>query len=181
MARFKASSNPNNELLPAGIYMLKVIECTETVSTNGSDMFKLKLATVPHDRYLYDYLVFHPKAAWVIADFCRSSELGLPDHEADIDIQPYDCLRRVCYAELAHELGRDGKTRLSVERYLSRNEAIASNSALMRVPVPAGTPPPKKLGKARIGPAASETGPNSSLTPPGISQDTEIEPDDIPF
>jgi hypothetical protein len=174
MARFHTSSNRNTPLLPAGVYMLKVIDCTETVSTNGSDMFKLKLATIPHDRYVYDYLVFTPNSSWVIADFCRSSGLELPDTEADIDIHPNDCLQRVCYAELVHELSRDGKTRLSVERYLSRNEALTSNSALVRVNVPAGTPPPKKLQKA-----GTETGANSSLNRAAISQD--VEPDDIPF
>ena len=181
MARFHTSSNSTNNLLPAGVYMLKVSDCTETVSTNGSDMFKLKLATIPHDRHVYDYLVFNPNSFWVIADFCRSSGLELPDDEADIDIYPNDCLLRVCYAELVHELGRDGKTRLSVERYLSRNEAIAINPALVRVNVPTGTPPPKKLQKAEVGPVTSQTGPNSSLTPAGISHDTEVEPDDLPF
>jgi hypothetical protein len=44
--------------------MLQVIDCTETVSTNASDMFKLKLATIPHDRYVYDYLVFTANAFW---------------------------------------------------------------------------------------------------------------------
>src|SRR5215467_2118148 len=181
MARFHTSSDSNNNLLPAGVYMLKVIDCTETVSTNGSDMFKLKLATIPHDRYVYDYLVFNPNSFWVIADFCQSSGLELPDKEADIDIYPNDCLLRVCYAELVHELGRDGKTRLSVERYLSRKEAIGINPALAHVNVPTGTPPPRKLQKSGIGPVASEAGPNSSLAPVGISHDTEVEPDDIPF
>jgi hypothetical protein len=176
MARFHTSSDSNNNLPPAGVYMLKVIDCTETVSTNGSDMFKLKHTTIPHDRYVYDYLVFHPKAAWVIADFCRSSGLELPSQEADIDIFPNDCLLRVCYAELVHEVGRDGKTRLSVERYLSRDEAIAINPALVRVNVPSGTPPPKKLQKAGTGP-----GLNSSLIRATIGQDTEVEPDNNPF
>jgi len=181
MARFHTSSDSNNNLPPAGVYMLKVIDCTETVSTSGSVMFKLKLATIPHDRYAYDYLVFNPNSFWVITDFCRSSGLELPDREADIDIYPSDCLLRVCYAELVHELGRDGKTRLSVERYMSRQEAVGINPGLARVSVPAGTPSPKKLQKAGIGPVASEAGPNSSLTPAEISQHTEIEPDDIPF
>ena len=161
--------------------MLKVIDCTETVSTNGSDMFKLKHTTIPHDRHVYDYLVFNPNSFWVITDFCRSSGLELPDHQADIDIYPNDCLLRVCYAELVHELGRNGKTRLSVERYLSRQEAIGINSALARVNVPTGTPPPRKLQKAGISPVTSEAGANSSLTPGGMSQDTEVEPGDIPF
>jgi hypothetical protein len=161
--------------------MLQVIDCTETVSTNGSDMFKLKLATIPHDRHVYDYLVFTPNSSWVIADFCRSSGLELPSQEADIDIYPNDCLLRVCYGELVHELGRDGKTRLSVERYLSRNEAITINPALVRVNVPAGTPLPKKLQKTGIGPVTSGTGLNSSLIRGAINQDTEVEPDDIPF
>ena len=156
--------------------MLQVIDCTETVSTKGSDMFKLKLTTVPHDRYVYDYLVFHPKAAWVITDFCRSSGLELPDHEADVDIHPNDCLSHVCYAELVHQVGRDGKTQLSVERYVSRNEAIAINPALVRLNVPSGTPPPKKLQKAGTGP-----GLNSSLIRATIGQDTEVEPDNNPF
>jgi len=161
--------------------MLKVIDCTETVSRNGSSMFKLKLVTMLHDRHGYDYLVFNPNSFWVITDFCRSSGLELPDHQADIDIYPNDCLLRVCYAELVHELGRNGKTRLSVERYLSRQEAIGINSALARVNVPTGTPPPRKLQKAGISPVTSEAGANSSLTPGGMSQDTEVEPGDIPF
>jgi hypothetical protein len=107
--------------------------------------------------------------------------LSCPTWKTDINIYPNDCLLRVCYAELAHELGKDGKTRLSVERYLSRQEAIGINSALARVNVPTSTPPPRKLQKAGIGPVTSEAGANSSLTPGGISQDTEVEPDDIPF
>src|SRR5262245_60545724 len=133
MARFNTSSDSNNNLLPAGVYMLKVIDCTETVSKNGSDVFKLKLTTVPHDRHVSDFLVFTPNSFWVIGDFCRSSGLELPDKEADIDIQPNDCLLRVCYAELVHEVGRDGKTRLSVQRYLGRDKAIGINPALLRV------------------------------------------------
>src|SRR6516225_2257893 len=115
MARFHTSSDSSNSLLPAGVYMLKVIDCTETMSTNGSDMFKLKLATIPHDRHVYDYLVFNPNSFCVVANFCRSSGLELPDHEADGDVQPNDCLSRVCYGELVHQGGRDGKTRRSVE------------------------------------------------------------------
>jgi len=181
MARFHTSSDSNNNLLSPGVYMLKVIDCTETVSRNGSSMFKLKLVTMLHDRHVYDYLVFNPNSFWVIADFCRSSGFELPDREADIDIYPNDCLLRVCYAELVHELGRDGKTRLSVERYMSRQQAIGINPALVRVDVPAGTPPPKKLQKAGIGPAVSEKSLDSGLTPAGIRQDTEVEPDDTPF
>jgi hypothetical protein len=170
MARFHTSSNRNTPLLPAGVYMLKVIDCTETVSTNGSDMFKLKLATIPHDRYVYDYLVFTPNSSWVIADFCRSSGLELPDTEADIDIHPNDCLQRVCYAELVHEVGKDGKTRLSVERYITRQQALGINPALAQISAPENAPPPKKLQKA-VGPLAVTT----------TSQDTEVDQDDTPF
>jgi hypothetical protein len=125
--------------------------------------------------------VFHPKAVWVIADFCRSSGLELPDHEADVDIHPNDCLSRACYAELVHELGRDNKTRLSVKRYLSRNEAIGLNPGLGRMNVPTGTPPPKKLQKAGTGPLTSGAGLDWSSARTGISQDTEVEPDDVSF
>jgi hypothetical protein len=152
--------------------MLQVIDCTETVSTNGSEMFKLKLATIPHDRHVYDYLVFTPNASWVIADFCRSGGLDLPDHETDIDLYPNDCIRRVCYAELVHELGRDGKTRLSVKRYIARQEALDLNPDLARVNVPSNAPPPKKLQKA-VGASVTTTTP--------ANQNTEVEPDDNPF
>jgi hypothetical protein len=180
MARFHTSSDSNNTLLPAGVYMLQVVDCTETVSKKGSCMFKLKLTTIPHDRHVYDYLVFSPNTFWVISDFCRSSGLELPPEEADIDIYPNHCLLRVCYAELFHELD-DGKTRLKVKRYLSRKDAIDINSGLARLNVPVGTPPASKLQKAEVGPVTSQTGPNSSLTPAGISHDTEVEPDDLPF
>src|ERR1700756_1535952 len=147
MARFYTSSNSNNNLLPAGIYMLQVINCSETVSTNGSDMFRLKLTTIPHDRYIYDFLVFNPNSFWVISDFCRSGGLELPAQETDLDIYPNDCMLRVCHAELVHELGRDDKTRLSVKRYIARQEALDLNPDLARIKVPSNAPPPKKLQK----------------------------------
>src|SRR5262245_43016344 len=107
--------------------------------------------------------------------------LELPDEEADVDIQPNDCVLRVCYAELVHEVGRDGKTRLSAERYLSRKEAISINPALVRVNAPCSTLPPKKRQKAWVDPLTSAAAVDSSLAPTGISQDKEVEPDDIPF
>jgi len=111
-----------------------------------------------------------------------SSGLELPPQETDIDIYPNDCLLRICYAELFHEL--DGsKTRLKVKRYLKREEAIPINPTLGRVDIPAGTPPPKKRSPPRfcgspciaekekksLGPVAgclpSATGPNSFRRP----------------
>jgi hypothetical protein len=144
-------------------------------------MFKLKQTTVPEDRWVFDYLIFSPKTFWVIRDFCWSSGLELPDHEADIDIYAGDCLLRVCYAELFHELGNDGKTRLKVKRYMSRADAIELNPSLTRVAVPSNAPPPKRLQKTEIAAVKSDASPNSSLAPTRISHDTEVERDDIPF
>jgi hypothetical protein len=136
-------------------------------------MFKLVLTTIPHNKRVYDYLVFTRNSEWVIQDFCRSSGLELPDVEADIDLVPRDCLWRVCYAELIHGVRRDGRTRLEVERYVSRGEALRLNPALLKVQMPPDTPAPKRLRKAGTGldavPAAKqEKGP-------------EVEADDIPF
>jgi hypothetical protein len=171
MARFHCSHSNGEDLLPAGAYMLRVLEATEQESSKGSDMIKLKMATVPHDRYVWDYLVFSEKAFWVIADFCRSSGLELPLEESDIDLYPHDCLRRICYAELIHERGRDGKDRLQVERYVTRQEALELNPALIQVKVPADAPTPKKLQKVGTALAVRQ----------GNNQETEVEPDDIPF
>ena len=173
MAQFHTTSESTNDLPPAGIYMLQAIDCTEAVSTKGSDMFKLKLTTIPHDRYVYDFLVFTPNSFWVISDFCRSSGLELPANETDLEIYPNDCMLRVCYAELVHELGRDGKTRLSVERYIARQEALDRNPDLARVKVPSNAPPPKKLQKVAGNFAVTTASP--------VNQDTEVEPDDSPF
>jgi hypothetical protein len=170
MARFLTSTNATNSLPPSGAYMLQVIDCTETVSTNGSDMFGLKLAIIQHDRYVYDFLVFNPNSFWVIADFCRSSGLELPEKAMDIDIYPNDCMLRVCYAKLVHEVGKDGKTRLSVARYITRRQALGINPALAQISAPENAPPPKKLQKA-VGPLAVTT----------TSQDTEVDQDDTPF
>jgi hypothetical protein len=171
MARFHTSHSNGEDLLPQGVYLLRVLEATEQKSSRDSEMIKLKMATIPHDRYVWDYLVFSEKAFWVIADFCRSSGLQLPVEESEVDLYPHDCLRRVCYAELVHERGRDGKTRLAVERYVTRKEALELNPALIQVKVPADAPVPKKLQQAGIALVARQ----------GSNQETEVEPDDIPF
>ena len=69
--------------------------------------------------------------------------------------------------------GRDGKTRLSVERYIARQEALDSNPDLVRVKVPSNAPPPKKLQKV--------VGNFAVTTASPVNQDTEVEADDIPF
>jgi hypothetical protein len=146
MGRFHYSYSNGEDLLSEGAYMLRVLEAV---------------------------LVFHPKSAWVIQDFCRSSGLELPAQEADINLNPEDCLRRICYAELVHERGRDGRTRLAVERYLTRKEALERNPGLAKVKAPADAPASKKLDRAGIGlsvPAAT-----------GANRDLDAEPDDIPF
>jgi hypothetical protein len=99
--------------------------------------------------------------------------LSCPTWKTDINIYPNDCLLRVCYAELAHELGKDGKTRLSVERYIVRQEALELNPTLARVKVPSNAPASKKLQKTNNSSAAATT---TTADP-----DLKVEPDDIPF
>jgi hypothetical protein len=137
-------------------------------------MIKLKLTTIPHDRYVWDYLVFSDRSLWAIEDFCRSAGLQLPQEESDVNLNPRDCAGRICYAELIHETGRDGKTRLKRERYVTRPEALKLNPALLKIELPSDAPRPKKLGKAET----ASTTPVASRT---INQEDEVEPDDIPF
>lgn len=173
MARFHYSYSTGADLLPEGAYMLRILEAIEQESSKGSDMIKLKLTTVPQNKYIWDYLVFHPKSAWVIQAFCRSSGLELPINEADVDLNPKDCLSRICYAELVHERGQDGRTRLVVERYLTRQEALKINPALQKVPLPDDAPPGKKLGPVASGSRVPDV--------TGARPDPDAEPDDIPF
>jgi hypothetical protein len=186
MPTFRSSNSSGSGLLPPNAYILQCINCTETVSSKGSQMFKLQLTTigtVPNDRWVYDFLVFHPNSDWVIQDFCRSAGLEVPIQEADIGLKPDDCILRVCYAKLVHERGRDGKTRLAVERYITRQEAIKLNPDLAGIALPKNAPAAKKLRPVSptgdTPPSVPAPARKQSLTTAKDGMD--IEPDDIPF
>jgi hypothetical protein len=180
MARFTTFSSAGEDLLPPDAYILQVLECNEQVSSKGSDMFKLKLTTIPHDKFVWDFLVFHPNSEWVVRDFCHSAGLELPAKECELGLDPSDCVLRICYAHLIHEQGRDGKIRLSVDRYISRQEAIETNPELAQIPLPKNIPAPKKLSAL---PGTTES-PLSAARKRASAQRVapqDAEPDDIPF
>ena len=115
MPVYKASA-PSARLgyVPAGDYTVEVLEAEESVSKNGNDMIELKLRVQPEGPFLFDALVFTPKAFWKVDAFrAATGETVVP--EEDVVITP------------GRLVGRTGRARLGVEEYdqRKRNTVVA--------------------------------------------------------
>jgi hypothetical protein len=102
---------PKSFHLPAGDYVVTIVDATETVSrSTGADMIKLVLDAEAADgstTTLFDYLVASPSSAWKIDAFRRALGHTVVQGEA---------------VELAAEdlIGRSLRARLRVEEFNGR-------------------------------------------------------------
>ena len=102
------ASTPNErpDHVDAGDYQVEVVDAIETISKGGHEMIELKLKTSAGS-YLYDFLVFIPKAYWKIDAFrAATGEVVSPDDSVEITGDDL--------------IGRTGTARLTVEEYNDR-------------------------------------------------------------
>jgi hypothetical protein len=95
-----------NRLLPVGVYDFEVYEATDTTAkSSGADMIALVLTIYTPDgekRYLTDYLVNSPKAAWKVRNAAKA--MGLLDRYESGELLAVDFE------------GKAGRTKLRVQK-----------------------------------------------------------------
>ena len=118
------------DFVEAGDYQVEVIDAVETISKSGHEMIELKLRTSPGS-YLYDFLVFIPKAYWKIDAFrAATGEVVSPDDSVEITADDL--------------IGRTGTARLTVEEY---NDRKRNKVAAWLMPKPGEKPAAKPAAK----------------------------------
>ena len=105
------STNAENlpRFVPAGDYLLTVLEAIETISkSTGDEMIKLKLEVEGHGATLYEYLVANGSSAWKIDSFRRAlGERVVEGEEVEIDTR--------------NLVGRQARAKLRVETYQGKD------------------------------------------------------------
>ena len=118
------------DFVEPGDYQVEVIDAVETISKSGHEMIELKLRTSPGS-YLYDFLVFIPKAYWKIDAFrAATGEVVSPDDSVEITADDL--------------IGRTGTARLTVEEY---NDRKRNKVAAWLMPKPGEQPAAKPAAK----------------------------------
>lgn len=151
------ASSGGFDLLPEGMYDVKVIEAEERVSQKGNQMIALTLSARHPDGYdcrIWDYLVSTSAAVFKIRMFCHGADL-MKQFESG-RLKASECIGRTLTAKIGVESGRDG--------YSDRNTIIDYQ--------PSGAVP---AGISTTG--ESESTPNQSETPAPI----DVSTDEIPF
>ena len=103
------SSEPTSrpDFVPAGDYIVEILNAEESVSKQGNDLIELKLRIEPSGAICFDNLVFTQNAFWKIDAFrAATGETVVPDEEVNIECDDL--------------IGRTGRARLVVEEYNGR-------------------------------------------------------------
>ena len=114
------SNNAENlpRLVPAGDYLLTVLEAAETVSQNGTEMIKLKLEVEGHGVRLFDYLVASESSYWKIDTFRKAIGEAVTQGE-EVELVAANLEGRQGYARLRIE-DYQGKRNNKVDMWLTK-------------------------------------------------------------
>jgi hypothetical protein len=117
------SNNAENlpRFVPAGDYLLTVLEAAETVSQNGTEMIKLKLEVEGHGVRLFDYLVASESSYWKIDTFRKAIGEAVTQGE-EVELVAANLEGRQGYARLRIE-DYQGKRNNKVDMWLTKRPA----------------------------------------------------------
>jgi hypothetical protein len=133
MARFITVPLPPPAPKP-GVHIARITQAREKVSEAGNPMLVMTAKFVDSAELGF-VITFVPKAAKLVAYFCKSCDLILPEGEGvEVEILPRHVEGRIFYPVV--ELDGDGLEAVPrITRFLSRSEALAINSAIATVRV----------------------------------------------
>ena len=117
------STNAENlpRFVPAGDYLLTVLEAAETVSQNGTELIKLKLEVEGHGVRLFDYLVASESSYWKIDTFRKAIGDAVTQGE-EVELLAANLEGRQGYARLRIE-DYQGKRNNKVDMWLTKRPA----------------------------------------------------------
>jgi hypothetical protein len=121
--------------IPAGVHVAKIISAKDKLSDAGNEMIVMKLM-IPDGRTIGSVLTFVPAAQPVINAFCDSADLRKPaEADVGVDLFARDCLGRYVYVVVTVETDNRTGVAPKVTRFLKREEALAINPDLAKVPL----------------------------------------------
>lgn len=109
--------------VPAGVYLLRVVEAEERVSASSEyDYLSLSWEVVDGEfegRRLWDVLSYSPKALWKLKGFLLDV-VGISEDDLvnDFQIIPDDFIELESVARVTVEPSTEGETRNSIKKYL---------------------------------------------------------------
>jgi hypothetical protein len=138
VARFVTASLPPPAPQP-GVHVARIVKAKERTSENGNPMLVMTAKFVDSAELGF-VITFVPKAAKLVAYFCQSCDLILPEGDGvEVEIRPEDVEGRIFYPIV--ELDGDGlEATPRVTRFLSRAEALSVNPKLAEIRVQEQSP-----------------------------------------
>lgn len=104
------------ELLPEGVYLVKIEEAKEAVSSKGNQMIKIRFREPESNSVIFDNLTLTPAAMWKVAEFFEA--LGYDVKQDLDDFEPALIVGEEMNIKIIQETGNDDVVRNKATKYM---------------------------------------------------------------